>query len=252
MTNTWTQGAVIVTGGGRGIGARIAVRAARSGAPIAILYRSRDAEAAAVVAEIECAGGRAIAIRADIADEAQIVAAFARIDEQLGRIGGLVNNAATTGERARVAEVTRDQLERTWATNITGAFLCCREAIHRMSTAAGGTGGAIVNVSSIAARTGSPGVWVHYAAAKAALETLSLGLAREVAAEGIRVNVVRPGVIATEIHDGQGNDRLRALLAQVPMGRMGEPAEVAEVAAYLLSADASYVTGAVIEAGGGL
>lgn len=252
MSTIEPSDAILVTGGGRGIGARIAVRMARKGHPVAIAYLSRTAEAEAVVKEIEAFGGQAIAIQADVAKEDSIMRAFEQVDQNFGRLGGLVNNAATTGGRALVANVTHDQLDMTWATNITAAFICCREAVARMSVSRGERGGAIVNISSIAARLGSPNVWVHYAASKAALETMSLGLAREVAGEGIRVNVARCGVIDTEIHAGHGEDRLAALNAQIPMGRMGTADEAADVVAYLLSPQSSYVTGAVVEVGGGL
>ena len=252
MNDSGNEGVVVVTGGTRGIGARTAVRVAQAGSPVAILYQRREDAAAAVVAEIEELGGTALAIQADIASEDDILQAFAHIDSRFGSIAGLVNNAATNGGRARLAEVERSQLEITWATNITGPFLCCREAVRRMSTANGGSGGAIVNVSSIASRTGSPNVWAHYAASKAALETMSIGLAKETAREGIRVNVVRCGVYDTDAHDGFGEDRLAALKAQIPMQRMGDATEAAEVIEFLLSPRASYVTGGVLEAGGGM
>ena len=244
--------ALVVTGGGRGIGARIAKRAAQAGMPVAFLYRSRREDADATLRELQASGVRAIAIQADVANEADIVRAFERVDGEFGGIAGLVNNAATNGGRARLDELTVAQLESVFRTNVFGSFICSREAARRMSTRKGGSGGAIVNISSGASRTGSPGVWVHYAASKGAIETMSNGLAKELAADGIRVNTVRAGVIATEVHQGHGEDRLAQLLAMVPMKRMGEPDEVAAATMWLLSAEASYVTGAVLDVTGGL
>ena len=252
MQETDSKGAVIVTGGGRGIGARTAVKLAEAGHPVAIVYHSRDETAAAVVGEIEALGVKGLAIRADIAVGDEILRVFEEVDRTFGSLGGLVNNAATNGGRALVNEVERSQLEKVWATNVTAPFLFSREAVRRMSTANGGNGGSIVNVSSIASRTGSPNVWVHYAASKAALETLSIGLAKETATEGIRVNVVRCGVFNTEAHDGFGEDRLDFLRSQIPMKRMGEADEAANLIAFLMSSKASYVTGSAIEAGGGM
>src|SRR5690606_15044921 len=191
------RGLFVVTGGGRGIGAAIARLAARDH-PVAILYRADAAAAEAVAAGIAAQGGRAVTLQADVGDEASLMDAFARLD-RLGRVAVLVNNAGVTGGVARVEDVTRGALEEVWRVNVLGAFLAAREAVRRMSTRRGGSGGAIVNVSSGAAQLGSAGSWVHYAATKGALDTMTVGLAREVAGEGIRVNAVRPGVIDTEV-----------------------------------------------------
>jgi NAD(P)-dependent dehydrogenase (short-subunit alcohol dehydrogenase family) len=245
-------GALVVTGGGRGIGAEIARRAARAGTPVALIYRSRADAAAHVVAEIVAEGGRAIALGADIGDEAAVVHAFAAVDEAFGGLGGLVNNAVDPGTPTLLPALKVEDLERVFRTNLFGAFLCAREAAKRLSTKQGGRGGAIVSLSSaIAVKTGAAG-WVHFAASKAALETMSLGLARELAAEGIRVNVVRAGVIATETRLGQRKDFLDRAVAQIPMVRMGDPAEVASAVLWLLSADAGYVTGATLDVTGGI
>jgi NAD(P)-dependent dehydrogenase (short-subunit alcohol dehydrogenase family) len=245
--------ALVVTGGGRGIGAQIALRAARAGVPVALIYRSRSDDASRVVGEIEKAGGRAIAIAADIGHEAEVRRAFQVVDDRFGSLGGLVNNAVLAGEPARLADLRIEELESVFRTNVFGAFLCSREAVQRLSTKNGGSGGGIVMLSSVVAiKTGAPGTWVHFAASKGAVETMSLGLAKEVAAEGIRVNIVRCGVIATETRLTQDKDYLNRALAQVPMGRMGDPAEVAATVAWLLSEDSSYVTGATIDVAGGL
>jgi NAD(P)-dependent dehydrogenase (short-subunit alcohol dehydrogenase family) len=246
------RGALVVTGGGRGIGARIATRAARSGWPVALIYRSRRDAAALVVKAIEDGGGRGIAIEADVGNEADVIRAFEAIDRQFGQVRGLVNNAAVPGGRARLEELRADQLDQVFRTNVFGAFFCSREAVKRMSTRRGGRGGVIVSISSGAVNTGSPGVWVHYAATKGALETMSRGLARELAADGVRVNVVRPGVIDTDAHRGHGDDRVKELMARVPLGRMGDPDEVAAAVLWLLSEEATYVTGAVLDVTGGL
>jgi NAD(P)-dependent dehydrogenase (short-subunit alcohol dehydrogenase family) len=247
-----TEKALVVTGGGRGIGARIAKRAAASGMPVAFLFHSRHEDAADTLRELQAFGVRASAIQADVANEADVMRAFAQIDDEFGGIGGLVNNAATNGGRARLEELTVAQLESVFRTNVFGSFLCAREAARRMSTRSGGNGGAIVNISSGASRTGSPGVWVHYAASKGAIETMSNGLAKELAVDGIRVNAIRAGVIDTDVHQGHGEDRLKQLLAFVPMKRMGQPDEVAAAAMWLLSSEASYVTGAILDVSGGL
>jgi NAD(P)-dependent dehydrogenase (short-subunit alcohol dehydrogenase family) len=245
-------GALVVTGGGRGIGAQIALRAARAGTPVALVYRSRPEAAAHVVGEIEAAGGRAIAIAADVGDEAAVRQAFEVVDRSFGSLCGLVNNAVFAGEPARLSELRMEDLDSVFRTNVGGAFLCAREAAKRLSTRNGGAGGAIVSMSSaIAVGTGAPG-WVHFAASKGALETMSRGLAKELAPEGIRVNVVRAGVIGTESRLGQNAEFRNRAVASVPMGRMGDPAEVAAAVLWLLSPEASYVSGATLDVGGGL
>lgn len=249
---TTSDKALVVTGGSRGIGARIAVQAASRGIPVAFLFHSQEDAAKKTVAEIEAHGVRGLAIRADVSDEKAIVGAFEKIGETFGGIRGLVNNAASNGGRARLVDLTSQQLEETFRTNVFASFVCAREAARRMSTSSGGAGGCIVNVSSGATRTGSPGVWVHYAASKGAIEVMTLGLAKELAADGIRVNAVRAGVIDTDVHKGHGEDRLRTLMAMVPMKRMGQPDEVAAAVVWLLSEEASYVTGAVLDVTGGL
>lgn len=247
------SGALVVTGGGRGIGAQIALRAARNGTPVALIYRSRPENAARVVGEIEAAGGRAMAIQADVGREADVTGAFTAVDAAFGPIGGLVNNAVLAGPPRRLAELPGGELEDVFRTNVFGAFLCSREAAKRLSTKSGGRGGEIVTLSSAhAVNTGAPGNWVHFAASKAALETMSRGLAKELAADGIRVNIVRPGVIATEMRLGQPKDHLNRALGQVPLARMGTAGEVAAAVLWLLSDEASYVTGATLDVAGGL
>ena len=246
------SGLVIVTGASRGIGAATARLAAERGFPVAVNYATGEAEAADVVRAICQQGGKAIAIRGDLGRESDIVHLFKEAERELGPLRGLVNNAVVTGGFARVEAVTAAALERTFAVNVTGAILCAREAVKRMSTRHGGTGGSIVNISSIAVRTGSAGEWVHYAASKAAIDTFTIGLAREVATEGIRVNAVAPGLVETGIHAANGEPgRLDRLKPTIPMGRPGRPEEIAEAVVWLLSSAASYVTGAVLEVGGG-
>ena len=246
------SGLVIVTGASREIGAATARLAAERGFPVAVNYATGEAEAADVVRAICQQGGKAIAIRGDLGRESDIVHLFKEAERELGPLCGLVNNAAVTGGFARVEAVTAAALERTFAVNVTGAILCAREAVKRMSTRHGGTGGSIVNISSIAVRTGSAGEWVHYAASKAAIDTFTIGLAREVATEGIRVNAVAPGLVETGIHAANGEPgRLDRLKPTIPMGRPGRPEEIAEAVVWLLSSAASYVTGAVLEVGGG-
>jgi len=245
-------GTVIVTGASRGIGAAIATLAGARGFSVAVNFATGRSEAQAVAEQIVSAGGRARAIHADIAREEDVVRLFETAERELGPIKALVNNAAITGGFARVDSVTPETLERVLAVNVTGAFLCAREAVRRMSTKHGGTGGAIVNISSRAARIGSAGEWVHYAASKGAIDSFTIGLAREVATEGIRVNAVAPGLIETSLHAANGApDRLERLTATIPMQRPGTPLEVAEAVLWLLSAAASYTTGAIVEVGGG-
>jgi NAD(P)-dependent dehydrogenase (short-subunit alcohol dehydrogenase family) len=245
------RGVMLVTGGSRGIGAATAVLAARRGWSVAIVYRDRDADAAAVVAGIEAEGGQAIAVRADLADEASILSAFEAAD-RLGPLTALVNNAGITGGVARVDALDPARLDAVLRVNVWAPFVCAREAVRRMSTRHGGRGGAIVNVGSGASQLGTPGVWVHYAATKGAIDTMTIGLAREVAAEGIRVNCVRPGLVDTEIHADRPPGQLEEVLRSVPMGRSAAPAEIAESIVWLADDAASpYVTGSMIDARGG-
>ncbi|MFM7848574.1 MAG: SDR family oxidoreductase [Rubrivivax sp.] len=243
---------LLVTGGSRGIGAATAVRAARAGWDVAINY-TRDATAAeAVAAEVRALGRRAMVVQADVAEEAQVLAMFAAVDASLGRVTGLVNNAGIVDLPARVDEMSPQRLQRMWAVNITGSFLCAREALKRMSRRHGGPGGAIVNLSSAAARLGSPNQYVDYAASKGAIDTFTLGLAREVAAEGVRVNGVRPGIIDTDIHASGGQpDRAAQMAPSVPLQRAGTSEEVAAAIVWLLSDEASYATGTTIDVTGG-
>jgi NAD(P)-dependent dehydrogenase (short-subunit alcohol dehydrogenase family) len=252
MTSKEGLGTLIVTGASRGIGAAVARLAGERGWAVAVNYATGEVEAKQVVAAIVVSGGRALAIRADIAEEDQIVRMFETAERELGPIKGLVNNAAITGGFARVESVTAEALEKVFAVNVAGTILCAREAVRRMSTRHGGTGGAIVNISSRAAHTGSAGEWVHYAASKGAVDSFTIGLAREVATEGIRVNAVAPGLVETGLHAASGEPgRIRRLMGTIPMGRAGLPQEVAESVLWLLSPAASYTTGAILEVGGG-
>ena len=243
---------LLITGGSRGIGAATALLAARQGYRVAVTYHSNSLAADEVVRQIRATGAQAMAVQADVADEAQVLAMFEKIDARLGPLQALVNNAGIVDLPARVDEMSTERLRRMFETNVLGSFLCAREAVRRMSTRHGGTGGAIVNVSSAAARLGSPGQYVDYAASKGAIDTFTLGLAREVAAEGIRVNAVRPGIIETEIHASGGlPNRARDLAPQVPMQRAGQSEEVAQTIVWLLSDAASYTTGALVDVTGG-
>ncbi len=239
---------LIVTGGGRGIGAATARLAAREGYAVGVNYRADREAAQAVVADIEAGGGRALALAGDVAREADVVALFDAVASELGPVTALVNNAGITGSAGRLENVSVDTLRRVLEVNVLGAMLCAREAVRRMSTRRGGHGGAVVNVSSAAATLGSPGEYVWYAASKAAVDGLTLGLAREVAGEGIRVNAVSPGLVATDIH---GPGRLERLTPQVPMARVGTADEVARAILWLLSEAASYCAGANVRIGGG-
>ena len=245
-------GTLIVTGASRAIGAAIATLAGSHGYSVAVNYSTGASEARAVAEQIISAGGRASAIQANVAREEDIVRLFETAERELGPIKALVNNAAITGGFARVDAVTSIALAQVMAINVSAAFLCAREAVRRMSTRHGGNGGSIVNISSRAARTGSAGEWVHYAASKGAIDSFTIGLAREVATEGIRVNAVAPGLIATGLHAANGApDRLQRLASTIPMERPGTAQEVAEGVLWLLSPAASYTTGAILEIGGG-
>ena len=243
---------VLVTGASRGIGAATAILAGKQGWTVAVNYVANAVAAEAVVRHIVAAGGKAIAVQADVAVQADILRLFATVDEKLGRLDALVNNAGVVDMPARVDGMSVERLERMWTTNITSSFVCAGEAVKRMSTKYGGHGGAIVNLSSAAARLGSPGQYVDYAASKAAIDTFTIGLAKEVAAEGIRVNAVRPGVIDTEIHASGGlPDRVAQLAAQLPMQRAGTAHEVAEAIVWLMSETSSYTTGSIVDVTGG-
>ncbi len=243
---------VLITGGSRGIGAATALLAAREGYAVAVNYTSNSLAADEVVRQIRASSGQAIAVQADVAREAQVLAMFEKIDAKFGRLTALVNNAGVVDVNTRVDGITLARLQRMFEINVFGSFLCAREAVKRMSTRYGGTGGTIVNVSSAAARLGSPGSYVDYASAKGAIDTFTLGLAKEVAAEGIRVNAVRPGIIETEIHASGGlPNRARDVAPQVPMQRAGSAQEVAESIVWLLGEKAGYTTGALLDVAGG-
>jgi NAD(P)-dependent dehydrogenase (short-subunit alcohol dehydrogenase family) len=245
------RGTMLVTGGGRGIGAATVRLAAARGWAVALVYRDRAADAARVVADVEAAGGRALAVRADVADEAAIRAAFEAAD-RLGPLTALVNNAGVTGDVTRVDALDAAMLERVLRVNVWAPFVCAREAIRRMSTRHGGRGGAIVNVGSGASQLGTPGVWVHYAATKGAIDTMTVGLAKEVAGEGIRVNGVRPGLIDTEIHAARPPGQLEGIAREIPMQRIGTPEEIARTIVWLADGEeSSYVTASLVDARGG-
>jgi NAD(P)-dependent dehydrogenase (short-subunit alcohol dehydrogenase family) len=243
---------LLITGGSRGIGAATARMAAAAGYTVCVNYRSNADAAARVVSEIERTGGKAVAVAADVSIESDVIRLFDAAERALGALSGLVNNAGILETQMRLESMSADRLHRVMATNVVGAFICAREAVRRLSTKHGGHGGAIVNISSGAARLGSPGEYIDYAASKGAVDTLTIGLAREVAEDGIRVNAVRPGFIYTDIHASGGEphrvDRVKTL---VPMKRGGTPDEVARAILWLLSDEASYVTGAFIDVTGG-
>jgi len=247
-----SRGTLIVTGAGRGIGAAVAKMAGARGFAVAVNYTKNAQAAADVGRHIVSSGGRATVIQADISREADVLRLFEAAEQELGPITGLVNNAGITGGFARVEEVTSATLTEVFAVNVIGAMLCAREAVQRMSARNGGRGGAIVNISSRAAEIGGAGEWVHYAASKGALDTFTLGLAREVAAEGIRVNAVAPGHVLTELHAASGDpERPTRLAPTIPMGRAGTPEEIAEAVLWLLSPAASYTTGTILAVSGG-
>jgi len=243
---------LIVTGGSRGIGAATARLAAVRGYAVCVNYRRDEAAAARVVEDITQSGGTAVAVQADVSVEGDVVRLFDDATAALGPLAGLVNNAGVLETQSRVEDVDAARLERIFRTNVLGAFLCAREAVRRLSTARGGHGGAIVNVSSAASRLGSPGEYVDYAASKGAIDTLTIGLAQEVAGEGIRVNAVRPGFIYTDIHASGGEPgRVDRVKAFVPLKRGGQPEEVAHAILWLLSDEASFTTGALLDIAGG-
>ena len=247
-----TPRVLLITGASRGIGAATAQLAAAQGWDVAVNYVHDHDAAEAVAAGVRAQGRRAILVQADVADDGAITAMFQAVDRDLGPLAGLVNNAGVVDVAARVDQMNVARVRRMFAVNVFGSIGCAREAVRRMSTRHGGSGGAIVNLSSAAARLGAPGQYVDYAASKAAIDTFTLGLAREVAAEGIRVNAVRPGIISTDIHASGGEpDRAQRLAAQVPMQRAGSAEEIAQAIVWLLSPQASYTTGAVLDVAGG-
>ena len=243
---------LLITGGSRGIGAATALLAARRGYAVAVNYASQSRAADEVVRAIRAEGGTAIAVQADVGDEAQVMAMYEKVDAELGRLTALVNNAGVVDVQSRVDQMSVARLERMLRINIIGSFVCAREAVQRMSTRHGGAGGVIVNLSSAAARLGGPGQYVDYAASKGAIDTFTIGLAKEVADEGIRVNAVRPGLIDTDIHASGGQPGRAAELAPaVPMKRVGSAQEVAEAIVWLLSPESSYTTATVLDVTGG-
>lgn len=243
---------MLITGASRGIGAATARLAAAEGYALCLNFHHRADAAQQLLEELKSTGTQAIAVAADVADETQVARLFATIDEQFGRLDVLVNNAGMLERQMRLDEMDAARLIRVFAVNVTGSFLCAREAVKRMSTRYGGKGGSIVNVSSIAAKLGAPNEYIDYAAAKGAIDSMTLGLAKEVAAEGIRVNAVRPGVIRTEIHASGGEPgRVERVRASVPMGRGGEAEEVAEAILWLAGEKASYTSGALLDVSGG-
>src|SRR3978361_9821 len=246
------QQVMIVTGGSQGIGEAVARLAAARGYAVALTYQSNEALADTVVADIAASGGKAMAIRAEMADEASILSLYRRVDETLGPVTALVNNAGTPGTMGKIDTVTTQTLDTVLAVNVRAPFLMLREAVSRMATDRGGAGGAIVNISSRAAELGGAGEWIHYAASKGALDSLTVGASKELAARGIRVNAVSPGLIQTDLHARAGlPDRLTRLVGGVPMGRVGSTLEVAAAVLWLFFAEGSYITGVIVPIFGG-
>ena len=247
-----TSGTLIVTGGGRGIGAAVARLAARHGYAVAVNFVTNEEAASSLVREIERDKGRASAIRADVSKEPQVVQLFENAQRDLGQVVAVVNNAGITGGFSRLEDLQAATFDRVLAVNVTGAMLCAREAVRRMSKRYAGAGGAIVNISSRAAQLGSPGEWIHYAMTKGAIDTLTIGLAREVASDGIRVNAVAPGLVETGIHADAGDpQRPQRLAPGIPLGRAAKAEEVADAVVWLLSPAAAYITGAILPVSGG-
>lgn len=243
---------LLITGGSRGIGASTARMAAKAGWQVAINYVSDKASADALVEEITASGGQGFAVPGDVGQEADVLSMFEAVDKRFGRLDGLVNNAGVVDRKSRVDEMSVERLTRMMRINVIGSILCAREAVRRMSTRHGGSGGAIVNLSSVAAKIGGPGEYADYAASKGAIDSFTLGLSKEVATEGVRVNAVRPGIIDTEIHASGGQpDRVAAMRGFVPMQREGKADEVAAAILWLLSQEASYTTGAILDVSGG-
>ena len=246
-----TDKVVIITGGSRGIGRATALAAAGRGYRVVIGYASNEAAANSVVSEIEAKNGKAIALKCDVADESDVLALFEAAD-RFGTLGALVNNAGIVGATSRVDDMSAERIQRMMAVNVTGSILCAREAVKRMSTRHGGQGGVIVNLSSVAAKLGSPNTYVDYAASKGAIDSFTVGLGHEVAGEGIRVAAIRPGLIDTEIHGSGGDpDRAHRLAPTVPMKRVGTAEEIANAIVWLMSDEASYVTSAILDVSGG-
>ena len=246
------QPVMLITGASRGIGATTALLAAERGYAVALNYRREREAAQALVAQITAAGGKAGAFAADVANEEDVLRLFREVDQAFGRLDVLVNNAGILERQMRLEDMDLARLQRVFAVNVTGTFLCCREAVKRMARKHGGKGGSIVNVSSMASRLGSPNEYVDYAAAKGAVDSLTIGLAKEVAGDGIRVNAVRPGLIKTEIHASGGEPgRVERLQSAIPLGRGGEVEEVARAILFLASDESSYSTGSFVDVSGG-